>query len=250
MQRDETQAAAEEAEAGSVINPHTPVRFAAMHGLQVGGKVRDGQLFELSTSGIKFHGPMTWDRWCELLRMIRQCKSSATMWLADALTQGQTWFGFDRVESAMVQLQFDLADATQAIGIGGLTPGVRRDALNSEHYWVIAKALLSAADQIKWAVLAEKHEMTPHLLGASIAAGAVLTEVGLADKRGSRTGFVTIEGLRQQFDIWQRTATKDHPLAEWSRDEKLHLWEELEAPARLGLQLARELGISLEEVAQ
>ncbi len=229
------------------ICPYNPITLAAMNGLAVGGKVREGQLFELRMTGIKFHAPMSWERWLDLLRMGRMALTAAKLWVADTRKQGIEWFGLERVDAAIVQLEFDLCDIVQAEAIGALAEGVRRDVLTAEHYWVIAKANLEPAAQLKWSRIAEEQGLAPQRLAASIAAGKVLSVEEISDKRGSRTGILTIEGLHQQFDLWRRTAEKQRPIAQWTHEDKRHLLDELRAPALLAMQLARDLGVTLEE---
>jgi hypothetical protein len=102
-------------------------------------------------------------------------------------------------------------------------------------------------EQHRWAFAAQENELPPLCLKASIEAGRVMTAEELSTQRGSNTGILTIQGLMQQFEIWRRAAEKDKPIDNWNRMANLALWEELKGPTLLGLKLARELGISLEE---
>jgi hypothetical protein len=193
-----------------------------------------------------FRGSMSIERWREVMHTLQMWKTASTVWLADAITYGRDHFGQAEVEDTLTQMEFDLMDAQRAIGIGTLDRDTRHAELNSEHYWVLAKAQLSTDEQIRWASLAVKHKLTAALLGKSITAGKVITpnESSLNSGRGS--GIATVQGFRQLFDTWFRKVDQDDPIQKWPETRKRELLEVLKGPVRLGLQLARALGVELE----
>ena len=182
-----------------------------------------------------------WQQECALLRT--EAKEAATFWLSDTIRKGHEWFGVERVDAAVVQLELRLYDMRQAACIGELAEGVRRPGLAVGHLYVLAMADLPPEEQRRWAVAAQKNKLPPLRLKASIEAGRVMTAEGLSTQRGSNTGILTIQGLMQQFEMWQRMVEKDRKIEEWGREEKLALFHELKGPTLLGLKLARELGI-------
>lgn len=225
------------------------IQLAVMQGMPPGGKIRTNEIFALGITGITFNGEMSLERWRELMRMLRAWKQAGTTWLADAIRHGREQFGDAVVEETLVQMEFDLVDARRAMGIGALTDGVRHSSLTSEHYWVLSKAELPVEDQTKWSALAVEHELTAQQLAKSITAGKVVTNDGASGGGGRASGFATFQGLRQLFDsAWRRVQAND-PLEKWDDDRKRALWCELEGPTRVGVMLARELGIPLEAEA-
>jgi hypothetical protein len=175
-----------------------------------------------------------------------EAKEAATFWLSDTIKKGHESFGAEKVDAAVVRLELRLHDMRQAVCIGELAKGVRMTGLTVEHLYVLGRADLPPDEQHRWAIAAQENELPPLRLKASIEAGKVLTAEELSALRGSNTGILTIQGLIQKFEIWRRTVEKDKPIENWNRKAKLALWEELEGPTMLGMELARELGISLE----
>lgn len=218
------------------------VTLALMGGMSIGGKVRENQVFHLGVNGIEFNGDLSLERWQDLMRLCKACKNAATLWLADAITHGVRRFGQEVVQNALEQMEFELIDADRAMAIGKLTAGIRNPALTTEHYYVLAKAELSEAAQELWAAEALKHGLTAKELLESIAAGKIV-RAGAGGRSGGAGGLATIHGVRQLFDTWWRKVDKDDPIHKWDEKRKRELWEELKGPTRVGLQLARSLGL-------
>jgi hypothetical protein len=51
------------------------------------------------------------------------------------------------------------------------------------------------------------------------------------------------------FESWWRRVGKDDPVEKWETDRKREILEELKPAAALGLRLARELGVNLDDAA-
>jgi len=220
-----------------------PVALALIGGMLIGGKVRDNQIFHLGLTGIEFEGELSLERWQDLMRLCKACKNAATLWLADAITHGMNQFGQEVVQETLSQMEFELMDADRAMAIGKLSDGVRDPALTAEHYYVLAKADLSEAAQQTWAAAAVSHSLTARELVDSIAAGKVVKAAPGGRHGAGKGGLATIQGVRQLFDTWFHKVDQGDPIHKWDEPRKRELWEELKGPTRLGLQLARDLGL-------
>jgi hypothetical protein len=221
------------------------IGLAIMGELATGGKVRDSHVVTLSSTSLDFHGDMSVDRWREIMRALKIWKTASTVWLADAITYGRRKFGQEEVEATLSQMEFDLVDAQRAVGIASLSREAR-PGLSSEQLWVMAKAKLTEAEQLKWADLALKNDLSANLLEKSIAAGKVITTEQSSRNSGRGSGLVTVQGIRQLFDTWHRKVSEIEPIAEWPEERQRDVFEELKGPARLCLQLARNLGLENE----
>jgi len=223
------------------------IELAVVGGLSPGAKLREPRMFRLGALGVQFAGEMSFEHWQEGMAMLGMWKHASQLWLTDFITKGRSLFGDEKVQETLAQLQFDLHDTTQALAIGELSLLARRPGLTNGHYLALADARLSAEVQEQWADLALKHNMTAAQLEKSIAAGAVLPERESAS-RSAGGGIATIHGFRQVFDLWFRKVDQsDEPIDQWSSDRKRELWEELKGPVKVGLDLARSLGIDVEK---
>ena len=222
------------------------VELAVVGGLSPGAKLREPRMFRLGMLGVQFAGEMSFEHWQEGMMMLGMWKHASQLWLADFIAKGRALFGDDKVQETLAQLQFDLHDTTQALAIGELSLLARRQGLTNGHYLALAHAQLSAEQQEYWADIALKHSMTPAQLEKSIAAGAVLPSREPAN-RAAGGGIATLHGFRQVFDLWFRKVDEsDEPIDKWSQERKRELWEELKGPVKVGLDLARSLGIDVE----
>ena len=222
----------------------TAVTLAIATGLSPGSNIRENRMFQLTPIGAEFVGNISFDQWIEGMKTLRMCSTAAKVWLADFLAKGRQAFGETKVQETLSQLQFTLTDADEALAIASLPRGIRHEKLTSEHYWVIATASLTQAEQVRWAKLALDHSLSPKLLKESIAAGEVITGVTGQNHRG---GVATVQAFRQIFDRWMSQVDKSDPIHTWDERRKRALYQELEGPMRVGLQLAQSLGIAVAE---
>ncbi len=205
------------------------------------GSRRDSCLFHLMPTGVEFVGEMKLGQWREGMRMLKLCKSSLTVWLADFIRYGTEQFGQDEVEQTIVQMEFDLVDAQRAIAIGKLDPDVRNIELSPDHYWVLSKANLSPMGARHWSQLSVKHRLTAHQLAESIAKGRVVTCREHSRSMGRSSGIATPHGIRQSFDLWWKQVEKEDPIEAWDRDRKAALLEELRPVAKIVQDLETDL---------
>jgi len=219
------------------------VQLALTSGLAPGAKLRENRLFALSPTGVDFKGELTLAQWMEGMLMLSWMKTAFTIWLADFIECGRKRFQKETVEEAIVQLEFTEFDVSRALAIADLPREVRADHLTGEHYFVLGRSGLDDEQTKHWATLAEEHHLSAAQLKDSIAAGEIVTRTPTSGGRG----LPTIQGFRQIFDRWWAQVDTHDPLNGWPKERKLQLFEELRPSVKVGLQLARELGIDLEE---
>lgn len=228
---------------GQPLSQSGGVGLAITGGLSPGAKLRENRLFSVSETGVEFTGEMTYEQWQDGMKLLRWVKSSSTLWLADFIKRGTDLFGRERVESALVQLEFDLVDAQRAIAVNTLDRAVRQVELTTEHYWVLSKAELSPDMQVQWAALAVEHRLTALQLAKSITAGRVLTREEQARNSGRGSGLATPHGIRQTFDLWFQQVDRNDPLHTWPKERKAELYEELRPLKKLLDDLEREVAV-------
>ncbi|MEA3208261.1 MAG: hypothetical protein QOE70_1318 [Chthoniobacter sp.] len=189
---------------------------------------------------------MTFDQWMEGLFMVKMCKGSAQIWLADFIGRGMEAFPREDVEQAVSQLEFAEFDIIRAIAISSVPKGLRAKELTAEHLFVLGASGLDSAQMLRWAKTAVEHTLSAVQLKDSIATGKVLK---LAANTAGGRGLLTIQGVRAQFDRWWTQVETSDPVEKWPTDRKAALLEELKPSLSLGIKLAKELGVNLEVAA-
>lgn len=220
------------------------VELAIAAGLTPGAKLRDTRVFNLTATGVEFRGDMTVEQFTQGLQLLRLASTGVQVWLADFLVQGRRLFGDEQLQEILEQLEFPEMEVNRAAGIASLSSGVRREGLTSEHYWVLAKAELSPTQQERWAKAAVEHKLSAVLLLRSIKDGKVvkMETSGGASRKG---GVATIQGFAAIFDTWFKRVEGRDPIESWPEERLKELWEDLKGPTRVGLQVARRLGVEL-----
>ncbi len=226
----------------------TGVELAIAAGLTPGAKLRDTRVFNLTSTGVEFRGDMTVEQFTQGLQLLRMASTGVQVWLADFLVQGRRLFGDERLQEILEQLEFPEMEVNRAAGIASLAAGIRRDGLTSEHYWVLAKAELSPAQQERWATAAVDHKLSAVTLLRSIKEGKVVKAetTGGPSRKG---GVATIQGFAAIFDTWFKRVEGRDPIESWPEERLRELWEDLKGPTRVGLQVARRLGVELATVS-
>lgn len=222
--------------------PGTLTTIAMTHGLPPGGKLREAQMVDLTPTGLVFRGPLTLERWQELMRSLKLVKEKAVIYMADGIRAGNEWFGEEVVRGGLVQMEFEAVDVQHAVGIASLADGVRHESLSEGHYWVLAKLGLDADAQRKWSALAVEHGLSPTALMKSIEAKKIVKLTA----GGGSSSLATIHGVAQLFETWFSNAGKATPIEKMNEAHARELWAELEGPTRYGAALAAKLGIKLE----
>lgn len=222
--------------------PETLTTIAMTHGLSPGGNLRESQMVDLTQTGLVFRGKLTFERWEQLMQSLKLVKERAVIYMADGIRAGNQWFGEEKVQSGLVQMEFEAVDVQHAVGIASLAEGVRHESLTEGHYWVLAKLNLDADAQRKWSALAVQHGLSPTALMKSIEQGKIVKLTA----GGGSSSLATIHGVAQLFQTWFSNAGKATPIDKMDDTHARELWHELEGPTRYGAALAAKLGITLE----
>lgn len=141
------------------------------------------------------------EEWTEQLKRFHWMLGKVRLGFADFLKFGRQRFGTQFVDEALEQLEFDLPLVNEATDIASIPEDIRRPNLTAAHYVIIARCGLSGTAKAKWARMASELNMSPVQLKLSIAKGSVV-EVSTA--RHQSHGFISIHGIRAEFDIWAR----------------------------------------------
>lgn len=216
------------------------VQLALIDGLQPGAKLRENRCFALTPTGAEFRGEMTEEQWRAGMQILRLSQSAIHCWLADFITEGRQRFGDSHVEQTLEQLEFDQIDAARAQSISSLPREIRDPRLTTEHYWVLSKHSLTPEQLEHWKTQTIERRLTAAQLNQAISTGALPGGNG-----GKSGGITTIHGIRQSFDNWFARVAAEKPISKWEPDQLTELWQELESPVRVGLEVAKRLGINL-----
>ena len=227
---------------GAIVDEKA-LNFAVTTGLSAGAKLRENRIFKITQSGVTIEGEMSVEQWRELMGLWRTIKTSFHVGLADLVSYGRKHFGEEVVQDTMEQLEFDLIDARQAVAISELPYECRNLWMRTEHFMVIDGANLTPKDAVKWSDAAMDHSLSHTQLKLSIHAGRVLKGGVLSGERNS--GMANLPGFRQLFDVWWNRAIEANPIEDWTPERQRQVFDELEAPTKLGLKLAQALGIQL-----
>lgn len=197
---------------------------------------------KVTDRGITFLGPMTWDRYFQLLTVWHRIGQTWYLGLADILRQGRLEFGDLKVAEAVTQLEFELADATRGYTIGGLAPEVRSLGLTSEHFFVLGKMLDSEKEQEKWAQDAIKEKLTGAELKKSIEAGHIVHQTEVNNTSGRGSGIPNVQGLTLWFGRWIKQVGGIAVVMRWTPDLKRAWLEEVREIVDLAHKLEDSLG--------
>lgn len=193
-------------------------------------------LFTPTDTGLKLSDDISFDQWREVLKFLKMSKSKATLWLSDVIAFGKAKWGLDAVEKELGQLEFDMPTVRAAIAIDTVPRELRYPNLNSEHYIELSKAP-DKKRQIKWARIASEEGLTPSQLKFSIIENEV---VGSSASRQLKSGLVTIQGIRQSFDVWLRRVGGFEGVSKMESDHQEEILTELEEIIDFALQLRAE----------
>ena len=219
------------------------LEVAVTTGLKQFAGVGDGRKIQVHRNGISFVGQMHYEQWIEALATWKRVSEVYHFGLADFINYGRERFGAQKVQGALTQLDFDLADVMKAEAIGQSTLDLRLVSLTSEHYYVLGRLLPEGKqEQGKWAALAEKHELSALELKKSIEAGKVIKQPEIDQTSGRNSGITNIEGLTLMFERWERqVGGEEKILHDWNDDLK-RLWLEKVRPiVELAVKVERTL---------
>lgn len=182
--------------------------------------VGDGRKVQITPMGLRFVGKMTWDQWYDLLRSAKLFKECGDFIYADIIGHGRREFGDALVAEAIEQLQFDWQDTLRAYAIGQILFDFRSEKLSSEHYYVLGSAITDEKERMRWAAIAEKHELSALELKKSIEAGKVVRQEDVNSSSGRGAGIANMQALRFWFGRWEKQAGGHEAILKWPSEQK------------------------------
>ena len=96
------------------------------------------------------------------------------------------------------------------------------------------RSSLTKTQKIHWARVAHEQRLTPSQLKFSIIEGEV---VDRAAAKMLQTGVITVQGLRQSFEIWHRRVGGVEGVKAMELEDQIEIMEELDAICEFGMQL-------------
>lgn len=199
-------------------------------------------LFKLNTTtgGVDFSADVSYDQWCEVLRLAKTIKRKAAIMVADCIAYGVPKWGAEKVDSALEQLEFEATMVKAAIAINTVPRTLRFENLDGDHYVELSKAKLDKKTATRWARIASEQRLTPSQLRLSISEGEV---VDRAVAKQQSTGIYTIHGIRQEFDVWARRVGGLEGVKKMDTDHQVEIMEELAAICEFGFELNNHIAL-------
>lgn len=177
---------------------------------------------------------VSFEQWTEVLRFIKDTRKKASIYIADCIAFGIKKWGRKKVDEALEQLELEATLVKTAFAISTIPLDLRFDNLVGEHYVELAKSGIPKAQKVRWARIASEQQLTPSQLRFSIIEGEV---VDRAAARAMQTGVLTIQGVRQSFDVWARRVGGIEGVKAMELDHKMEIMEELDAICEFGMLL-------------
>lgn len=212
-----------------------PVELQIVHGAESG-------LIKLSPDGVhlEFAPDMSFEQLYRIMKVLRLARKKSSIWMADAWNFGCKKFGKEIMSGALEQLEFDLPDVKVAIAIDSVPQNLRLPNLEAEHYVELSK-YEDKKYQLKWAKIASELKLTAAQLRFSMAENTVVDK---AATKMLSTGVVTVHGIRQSFDIWERRVGGVEGVLKMEPDNQLEIMGELDAIVSFGNELREKSAYS------
>jgi hypothetical protein len=215
------------------VDHSTPIEISIIEGETSGIIKIDGR-----TGAIEFAEDLTFEQWKMGLRLVRIYRKRASIAAAEYLAIGIKKWGRKKVDEALEQLELELTLVKTAVAVNSVPRELIFENINDEHFVEISKAQLPKAKAIKWARIASEQRLTPAQLRLSIVHGEVVDRD--ATKMLS-TGMITIQGIRQSFDIWYRRVGGINGVRAMDLDHQIEIAEELDSIMEFGYILHEHL---------
>jgi hypothetical protein len=203
------------------------IEMAVVHG-ETSGIIRS------SDTELKLAEDISYEQWREILKFIQSTRKKAAVYIADCIAFGVSKWGRKKVDEALEQLELEATLVKTAIAITTIPLELRFDNLDGEHYMELAKSGIPKAQKIRWARIASEQSLTPSQLRFSILEGEV---VDRAAAKAMQTGVLTIQGVRQSFDVWARRVGGIEGVKAMELDHQVEIMEELDAIVEFGMML-------------
>ena len=213
----------------SASKEHQPIELSIVQGETSG-------LFKINdrTGEVEFSEDMSYEQWREILRLARTVRKKAAITVADCISYGVKKWGRKKVDETLEQLELEAAFVKAAVAITTIPADLRFDNLDPDHYVELARSGVPKAQKIRWARIASEQGLTASQLRFSIIEGEV---VDRAAARAMQTGVLTIQGVRQSFDVWARRVGGIDGVKAMELDHKIEIMEELDAICEFGMML-------------
>jgi hypothetical protein len=203
------------------------IELAIVHG-ETSGIIRS------TDTELKLAEDISYEQWREILKFIQSTRKKAAIYVADCIAFGIAKWGRKKVDEALEQLEFEATLVKTAIAITTIPLELRFGNLDGDHYVELAKSGIPKAQKIRWARIASEQNLTASQLRFSIIEGEV---VDRAAAKAMQTGVLTIQGVRQSFDVWVRRVGGIEGVKAMELDHQVEIMEELDAICEFGMML-------------
>lgn len=199
------------------------------------------------TGEIEFSDDVSYEQWLEVLATAKTLRDKAAVAVACCMSYGKKRWGEVKVNEGLEQLEFEATLVKSAIAINSIPKALLHENLDEDHYVELAKANLTPAQAKKWAKIAADQRLTASQLRASIKEGEVVDREAT---KALQHGLITIQGIRQEFDIWARRVGGIDGIKKMDMDNQVEIMEELSAICDLGFELHAHLSGIQEAIEQ
>lgn len=208
---------------------HQPreIELAVVHGETSG-------IFKTTDTELQLAEDTSYEQWRYVLKHIQITRKQAAVYIADCIAFGVKKWGRKKVDEALEQLELEATLVKTAYAITTIPLELRFDNLDGEHYVELSKSGIPKAQKIRWARIASEQHLTPSQLRFSIIEGEV---VDRAAAKAMQTGVLTIQGVRQSFDVWVRRVGGLEGVKSMEVDHQVEIMEELDAICEFGMRL-------------
>jgi hypothetical protein len=205
----------------------TPIEMAVVRGETSG-------IIQAMGTELRLADDTSYEQWQQVLKFIQHTRKKAAIYIADCIAFGINKWGRKKVDEALEQLELEATLVKTAVAITTIPLELRFDNLEGEHYVELAKSGIPKAQKIRWARIASEQRLTPSQLRFSIIEGEV---VDRAAAKALQTGVLTIQGIRQSFDVWARRVGGIEGVKAMEPDHQVEIMEELDAICEFGMLL-------------
>lgn len=214
-------------------NEHQPgqIELAVVHGETSG-------IFKATDTGLQFAEDTSFEQWRYVLKHVQTTRKKAAIYIADCIAFGLAKWGRKKVDETLEQFELEAALVKAAIAINTIPLELRFSNLDGDHYVELAKSGIPKAQKVRWARIASEQGLTASQLRFSIIEGEV---VDRAAAKAMQTGVLTIQGVRQSFDVWARRVGGIDGVKAMELDHQVEIMEELDAICEFGMTLHEHL---------
>jgi hypothetical protein len=159
----------------------------------------EGPVFFITDTGIEIQPDLTYEQWAKGLQCFKFMQKRVKTAFSEYLDFGRLKYGKEKVDTALLQLEFEMPTINEAKYINNVPANIRQEGLTAEHLIVLGRSDINDKEKAKWAKTASREKLTPTQLKASIKEGEVV-DVSVA--RAHTHGVITLHAVTQEFTIW------------------------------------------------